>query len=468
MNHQRENEEKQDQNFIDRVTQAIVQYADFGKEKVLEFSKRNGFLSVPAAISVPLKILLFYYLIGISSNFFLVWLITCVLTFLLFKSFRNQWIPAVLYLLLSILMFADVTYSSFFNRYLSVNMLGAAGVLGDITASIKEVLKPAFFLILSDAILVIAALAVKKKQPAEADAAFESESARRRRRRQKKKISTWIRGRKYPLTALLILIFFISNVSGSFMITSVSNQEIYDYHIKDILGAVTGKGNPGTDSMYAFTDSYRTEKNGPLFGVAKDRNLIVIQIESFENFVIGATYNGQEITPNLNRLLKEDTIYCNQYYQQIGSGNTSDAEFATNNSIYGTLASYTYKLYDKNYFRGLPVLLKEKGYQTAVFHAHENRTFWNRENMYPAEGFDTYYGGIGGSDKGQYDMTEWMGWGLTDTEFFKQTMVYLKQLPQPFYSFLITLSNHHPYIMLDHYKFIDLLPEDEGTILGII
>ena len=218
--------------------------------------------------------------------------------------------------------------------------------------------------------------------------------------------------------------------------------------------------------MAAIEDTYRTEKDGPLFGVAEGRNLIVIQLESFQNFVINAEYNGQEITPNLNEIIKGDTIYFDRYYQQIGSGNTSDAELATNNSIYGSLSSYSYKLFAHNYFRGLPVLLSEKGYDTAVFHAHEERDFWNREEAYKTQGFDTFYGGIGGSDIGQYDMTEWMGWGLTDTEFFKQSMKYLKELSQPFYSFIITLSNHHPYLMLDHYRFIDLLPEDEGTIFG--
>jgi hypothetical protein len=120
-----------------------------------------GILASAACIAVPLKLLLFYKLIGVSANFFFVWLITAVLTYFLFASFKNKWIPAVVYLLLSVLMFCDVTYSSFFNRYLSVNMLGAAGFLGDITASIKEVLKPWFFLVLADALLIVAVLVVR-------------------------------------------------------------------------------------------------------------------------------------------------------------------------------------------------------------------------------------------------------------------------------------------------------------------
>ncbi len=501
--------------------------------KWAELHIEYGILALAAVVAVPLKLFLFYNLIGVASNFFFVWLITTALTYFLFASFRNKWIPAVIYVLLSILMFCDVTYSSFFNRYLSVNMLGAAGFLGDITASIKEVLKPWFFLILADALLVIAALAVRQRrlwktaetphdaemlqgakasadketqeeeeelpdpwieelansesatadsEPAETEAdrvyteaeflkedhTIANREARRAKRQSKKKFMEWASGHKKPIAALLILCLLVFNFTGSFLITSISNQEIYSFHIKDIVNKLTGNSvqNTGAEFMSPVTDSYATEKNGPLFGVAKGRNLFVIQVESLQNIVVNKTYNGQEITPNLNQLIKGDSVYFDHYYQQIGSGNTSDAEFATNNSIYGSIASYTYKLFVDNYFKGLPKLLKEQGYQTAVYHAHEDRHFWNREDAYKSLGFDTYHGGIGGTDKGQYDMTEWMGWGLTDSEFFKQSMPYLKQMTQPFYSFLITLSNHHPYLMLDKYQFIKLLPEDKGTIFG--
>lgn len=411
-----------------------------------------GILIFAAILAVPLKVFLFYHLIGVKVNFFLVWLITCALIYLLFASFSNKWIPSVIYMLFSILMLCDVTYGCFFNRYLSVNLLGAAGVLGDITESIKEVLKPEFFLLLADAMLILAALSIR----------FSKIRSGKLEAGTKKKINA-----VNPVIAFLIIILLVFNIFGSHIITSLSNQEIFSYHIKDIIGALTGhKFNGTSEYMASIEDTYNTEKDGPLFGVAEGRNLIVIQLESFQNFVINAEYNGQEITPNLNEIIKGDTIYFDKFYQQIGSGNTSDAELAINNSIYGSLSSYSYKLFANNYFRGLPVLLSEKGYDTAVFHAYEDRDFWNREEAYKTQGFNTFYGGIGGSDIGQYDMTEWMGWGLTDTEFFKQSRKYLKELSQPFYSFIITLSNHHPYLMLDHYQFIDLLPEDEGTIVG--
>jgi len=555
---------------FDKKIKPIIDYIKTKSQNIWNSIRTDyGKIGLITVAAVLLKLLLFYQLIGVAANFILVWLITVTLTYLLFASFKNKWIPAAIYLLLSILMLCDVTYSSFFNRYLSVGMLGAAGFVGDIAESIKQVLKPWFFLLLADAILIFVTLSMKQRKSKAADVSkenaeiiedliseettesdqsenedgsfefaeqeetpeaihasesgmIETEKAEageqssvvtvddllaelpeaesienhinlasvedisvnsvddqvteksssiqgqrmeRKRREKKQQIKRLLFDYRKPISALLILLLLVFNVSGSFLITSLSNQEIYSYHIKDIVNKVVGKDS-GSNYMTSISDSYQTEKNGPLFGVAKEKNLIVIQVESLQNMVVNQTYNGQEITPNLNQLIKGNTIYFDHYYQQLGSGNTSDAEFATNNSIYGSLASYTYKLYANNYFRGLPKLLKEQGYETAVYHAHEDRNFWNRENAYYSIGFDTYYGGIGGHDIGQYDMTEWMGWGLTDTEFFKQSMDYLKQMTQPFYSFVITLSNHHPYKMLDKYQFIKLLPEDEDTIFG--
>ncbi|MEG1585024.1 MAG: hypothetical protein RR361_08235, partial [Anaerovorax sp.] len=125
----------------------------------LDFRNRYGILGIAAVVAVMFKILLFYNLVGVNSYFPAVWLITCLFTYLLFASFhKNKWVPAAVFALISILMFSDVTYCSFFNRYLSVNMLGAAGVLGDITESIKAVMRPVNFLLLADALLVFAAI----------------------------------------------------------------------------------------------------------------------------------------------------------------------------------------------------------------------------------------------------------------------------------------------------------------------
>ena len=454
-----------------------------------------GVLGVAAAAAVFLKMMLFYFFIGTTTNVVPVLLVSWVLTYLLFACFENKWIPAVVFAAFSVLMVCDVTYASFFNRYLSVNMAAAAAFLGDIVVNILVVFRVFYLLLLVDAVLVFICLArkgrrerlrvdgIQRPQASEAEAeqagaeqagaeaacesGWKALPGRVKRNKNKNTAAEFAAKHKKKIIAVLIISVLVANVTGSDFIKSVSNQEIISYHVKDIAYKVFGVTEED-ESLSAFKDTYEDEKAGPYFGMAEGRNLIVIQLESFQNFVIGLEYNGQEVTPNLNRLLQGNTAYFDHYYQQIGSGNTSDAEFASNNSIYGALMSYTYKLYGKqNYFHGLPAMLKEKGYETVVFHAYENKNFWNRQTVYPNMGFDKFYGGLNNREgDGVYEMKEWMGWGLTDTYFYEQTLDFLDEIKEPFYSFVISLSNHHPYMMLDHYKFIEPLPEDDGTIVG--
>lgn len=421
-----------------------------------ELSEKN-LTKIPGvifAVMAAAKFAVFYNLIDISSGRFIIWLISCGVTAGLFMLFRNKWIPAVIYAFVSALMFADVTYYSFFSRYLSVAMLGAAGVLGDIGESIKEVLQPVYFVMLADALFLLIVLAVRRIPRSRGAKAANG-----------RKLITW-RGRISALLATYLLIagvMLLSDFNDTAL--AIKNQELFCYHLSDIAENLTGKQARG--SLDGFEDSYSHEKYGELFAAAEGRNLVFIQCESLMNFVINLEYNGQEVTPNLNRLIKDHSIYFDNYYQQVGSGNTSDAEFAANNSIYGTQLSYTYKLYgETNYFRGLPVLLKEQGYSTAVFHAYEDRSFWNREASYPQLGFDRYFGGLIGRD-GDYQMVDWSGWGLADDHFLIQTAALIEEnMQEPYYAFVNTLSNHHPFDAGRQYHFVDLTEEDEGTVAG--
>ncbi len=277
--------------------------------------------------------------------------------------------------------------------------------------------------------------------------------------------------KKLTKTAVIwiFLLILVLNPFNSSFVMSLSSQEFISYHIRDIIENLHEEKKFDSGNFYLSTGTYETQKNGELFGIAKGKNLIVIQVESLQNMLIGKTYNGQEITPNLNRLIQEQgSVYFDNFYQQIGSGNTSDAEFAVNNSLMGSIESFTYQLYQGNFFRGLPWILKDQGYRTAVFHGYE-KTFWNRENMYPVQGFDTYIG----SDHLINDRIEGLGGGnivgISDQAFYQQSLEYLKDMDDaaaPFYGFLITLSSHNPFHLPDSLKGLDLLPRDQGNIVG--
>lgn len=70
--------------------------------------------------------------------------------------------------------------------------------------------------------------------------------------------------------------------------------------------------------------------------------------------------------------------------------------------------------------------------------------------MYEALGFDHFF------DESSFVFNEEnsFGSGLTDEGFFEQTLDYLKELPQPFYVKLLTLTNHYPFEITEQYQYI--------------
>ncbi len=236
-------------------------------------------------------------------------------------------------------------------------------------------------------------------------------------------------------------------------------NEIFCYHVQDFY--VTLKNSiekyEVDKSLYTYPDYSSSE----YYGLAQGRNVIIIQVEAMQNFVIGAEYEGQEITPNLNRLISEDSLYFENYYYQIGGGNTSDAEFAVNNSLFAPESASAYVKYTNDDYYGLPYLLKDAGYSTAhAFHGYIG-SFWNRESAYPKQGFDDF------TSLEDFEETDMFPMGLSDKEMFRQSMDYLVSWEEPFYAFYVTVSSHYPYGIPLKDREITLKPEDEGTLFGL-
>ena len=247
-------------------------------------------------------------------------------------------------------------------------------------------------------------------------------------------------------------------------VPSYFKSEILTYHVTDILSQILpGSGiavsvpvwneqNPGGDD--AEDDPYR--------GIAEGRNVITIQVEALQNFVLNLEYNGQVITPNLNALLTQDTLYFDNYYYQIGGGNTADAEFAVNNSLYAPVDEAAYSRYADNDFYSMAKLLKDNGWTSATaFHGYVN-TFWNRNVAYPGQGFDAY---LSGSDY-YAEPAEVAGMGVSDGEFFVRAVDYLKEQSGPFYAFMVTLTSHYAFELPAQYNMLTLKDEHVGTLFG--
>ncbi len=225
------------------------------------------------------------------------------------------------------------------------------------------------------------------------------------------------------------------------------NIELTD-EIEDlILAWFDNRELPGDDQLFSA-----------LHGKSKGKNLIIIQVESLQNFVIGETVAGQPITPNLNELLQH-SFYYRHFYPQTVDGNSSDAELVVNNSLYPIRQGSTFFRYPGNRFNSLPMLMKGYGYRTVAIHG-DDASFWNRNVVYPNLGFDEFW------DIDKFALTDIVGMGLSDTAMFEQSAAMLNEIPPPFYSFIITLTSHYPFYMPLDKQYLELPPSLDGSHVG--
>lgn len=193
---------------------------------------------------------------------------------------------------------------------------------------------------------------------------------------------------------------------------------------------------PDLDALVAYHRAGPPAR-GPLTGVARGRNVVVVQLESFQGFALGHRVNGAPVTPRLDALARESLVFT-RALSQVGQGTTSDAELLAGCSLHPLEAGAAFtSRYDVDY-RCLPELLAEAGYRTVAMHANWPN-FWNRDRMYPAMGFQEF------RSIRDFDRAPVVGLGLSDARFVEQAAERLAGLPEPFHAVLVTLSNHAPF-----------------------
>ncbi len=192
-----------------------------------------------------------------------------------------------------------------------------------------------------------------------------------------------------------------------------------------------------------FTRKHYAKPDASLFGIAKGKNVIVIHLESFEQFLINYKLDGQEVTPFLNSIYRSKSTYSfSNFFNQVGQGKTSDAENMLENSVYGLPQGSLFSaLGTDNTFQAAPAILNQRaGYSSAVFHGNKG-SFWNRDNVYKNFGYQ-YFFDSSYFNTSANNLTEY---GVKDKLLFHDSIKYLEHLQQPFYVKYITVTNHFPY-----------------------
>ena len=382
---------------------------------------------------------------------------------LFFKGRKSYWIMVIIDFLLSLWLFSNILYYREFSDFLSTSIIKTSGSTSDnLGKSIAGITKGTDFLVFLDVVIIVLLIAFK---------VFKIDV-----RRLKLKISLLIEGLAVVLIGTnltmaqkdrpgLLTRTFDNNYIVKYL--GLNSFAVYDGVKTAQSNAIMAKANHSDlKTVQSYIKKNYIAPNPEYYGVAKNKNVLVIHLESFQQFLIDYKWHGKEVTPNLNKLYHaNDTISFDNFFNQVGQGKTSDAEMMLENSIFGLKSGSAMSSYGtSNTFESAPAILgQQAGYTSAVMHGGAG-SFWNRDNAYKSFGYDyfmplSYYQ----NKKGYY-----LGYGIKDKLFFDQSIKYIEHLPQPFYLKMITVTNHYPYDLDKKNQSIDKTDTGDKTVDGYV
>ena len=354
--------------------------------------------------------------------------------YLLPKKGRNI-AGIIMNILISILLFADNIYYSYSSNVLSVLQISNLQYGEEIMSTLPLLLKSPqilYFIDILTLIILIATSIIKIEKG-------------------KKSKTKFIVCR--TIIGIMCMIFFIIlSINANSKVledpynrdTQIKKGTIYGYHISDILNAMLGSKQAKYDNKNDMMKEYNVlkdeynEKYGESYidikTTMEGKNVIILQLESIQEFVLNKTINGREITPNLNKFINENIRLSNMFMQSYST--TADSEFSTVTSLYPVENGMAYSRYYKNNYDDIFKMFHNKDYTTSYMHGNY-WNFWNRTNVYNNMKVDY----IELKDK-FLDISENIMGYLSDELLYKQAVQKLKEYDNPFISYVVAASSH--------------------------
>ena len=255
--------------------------------------------------------------------------------------------------------------------------------------------------------------------------------------------------------ALIVLGLFVTNLTSTDLsrLNKQWNRQsivmefgIYIYQANDAVSCIKTKVNTmfGYDeAAKTFREYYSTKEksaDNKYTNLFEGKNVLVIHGESIQGFTMNLRFNGEDLTPNVNKLASEG-IYFNNFYAEESTGTSSDSEFTFASSLMPASNGTVFMNYFNRDYVTIQKLLKEKGYYTFSMHGNAGSA-WNRDIMHKHMGYDKFY------SKKEYNIDEEIGLGLSDKSFFRQSVDKLEKINNKYdkwYGLLIMLTNHTPF-----------------------
>jgi lipoteichoic acid synthase len=362
---------------------------------------------------------------------------------------RCRWAQIVVMALLDVLLVANLMYFRTYYSAIPASSYLEAGNLADFKASVTDSLRWA------DIVLPLITIAT-------AVMAFRYKTTKRQ------PLTAVLKWWAAPLAGFALLLTGVNLCKGGFhkSLRSV-RQSAYlcsaDAPIFSVFGCIwydiTDAAEPITPEKQAEIERWLASqpKHQPADSVTEKRsNLLIVFAESLESWVLEKEVDGKEITPCLNRLLKEkSTLYAPNVLTQVKGGRSIDAQLMICSGLLPLMSGTYSSLYYDNTFYTIQKAMRGLKHSRSYLLTIDKVSTWNQGAVARSFGTDTI---ISYHD---FKMTEAFGTHkrIGDASFFKQCREKIERGEvwkpgESVYMQFVTYSGHAPFKLPDHLRTI--------------
>lgn len=362
---------------------------------------------------------------------------------------RCRWAQIVVMALLDVLLVANLMYFRTYYSAIPASSYLEAGNLADFKASVTDSLRWA------DIVLLLISIAT-------AVIAFRYKTTKRQ------PLTAVLKWWAAPLAGFALLLTGVNLCKGGFhkSLRSV-RQSAYlcsaDAPIFSVFGCIwydiTDAAEPITPEKQVEIERWLASqpKHQPADSVTEKRsNLLIVFAESLESWVLEKKVDGKEITPCLNRLLKEkSTLYAPNVLTQVKGGRSIDAQLMICSGLLPLMSGTYSSLYYDNTFYTLQKAMRGLKHSRSYLLTIDKVSTWNQGAVARSFGTDTI---ISYHD---FKMTEAFGTHkrIGDASFFQQCREKIERGEvwkpgESVYMQFVTYSGHAPFKLPDHLRSI--------------
>ena len=204
----------------------------------------------------------------------------------------------------------------------------------------------------------------------------------------------------------------------------------------EAIGSMGGSMNLSNDQTTQIDAEIRSSvlRTDTLRHGLATRNVILVIVESYMSFTSDLKVDGREVTPFLNTLKRDSTVYYNgRMHENVTIGESSDGQFIYMTGLLPLRSVITVSKARSCTLPGLATALNRESRMVIPTVS----SMWNQDEMCRQYGFDHLFA--------SNDFADGSHSSLNDEQVFQLAAQKDKEANQPFFSVVLTMSMHQPY-----------------------